>query len=342
MPESNWRAYLGLCLLALAFGWIEAAVVVYLREIYLHAPLFPLLSLPARLARVEVVREACTLVVLGVAASLTDRRWVVRIAAFLLMFGIWDLTYYGVLRLVLGWPDSLTTWDILFLIPVPWVAPVWAPAAVAGVFVVAGSYMFWTESRPRQYRWTDVAILLASALIVVAAFLAHWKVVIDQQVPQNFPAWLFWAGVLPGTLWFVRVERRGVGGSRAALPRAVRSVSVSSPATADDTVISEYAASKRRLDRLLEEAAELGERLQRLGHGLSAHPARMVIASPHQLIDHPDEWDVVTLQSLPTIGTLITVTDDIRDTAHRVEDLRERLILMGRSDVIEQPDGFFH
>jgi len=331
MSESHRRAYLLLWLMALAFGWMEAAVVVYLREIYLREAnyvadrLFPLVSLPARLTGVEVVREACTLVVLAVVAWLTNRRWAVRTGAFLLLFGIWDLTYYGVLRFVLGWPESLMTWDILFLIPLPWVAPVWAPATVASVFMVCGSYLFWTPSRPRQYRWTDVALLLGSALIVVVAFLGEWKVVVNQQVPQSFPAGLFWAGVLLGTLWFVRVERREVHGSNAAPSRAETAVPGLPRGTKADAMISEYAASRGRLDGLLEQAAKLGGRLQRLGQELS---------------EHPDECAVV--QSLPTTGTLIALTDDIRDTARRVEDLRERLILLGRSDVIEQPDGFFH
>ncbi len=45
------------------------------------------------------------------------------------------------LKLLLGWPESLFTWDILFLIPVPWVGPVLAPVLVSltmiGVAVLA-------------------------------------------------------------------------------------------------------------------------------------------------------------------------------------------------------------
>lgn len=354
MPETKRRAYVALWVLALALGWIEAAVLVYLRDIYLHEVTsatatvgFPLVSLPARLVGVEVIREACTLVVLGVVAWLADRRPAVRTGTFLLLFGVWDLTYYGVLKLVLGWPDSLTAWDILFLIPLPWVAPVWAPATVAVVFVVAGSYLFWTPDRPRLYRRMDVAVLFASAAMVLAAFLVEWKVVVDKQVPQSFPVWLFWGGVLGGTLWFVRVERRGAG--RPTAPpwlhvriRPDRSLGTGArPEPTVDAVISDYSASRQRLARLLDEAADVGERLERLGHGLSAHPARMVIESERRVIDRPDELDVVIVHSLPEIGSVITLTDEIRDTARHVEELRERLILIGRPDVVEQPDAFF-
>ena len=212
-------AYVSLWILALAFGWIEASVVVYLREIYLREASLQgaasytsfqlsLVSLPGHLVAVEMVREACTLLVLGATAWLTGRRYADRVGAFLLTFGIWDLTYYLDLRLVLGWPDSLSTWDILFLIPLPWVAPVWAPATIAVVFVVTGSYLFWTSERQRVYRPADLAILAASVVLTIAAFLTEWRAVADHRVPEQFPVWLYWAGVVVGTAWFVRVERR--------------------------------------------------------------------------------------------------------------------------------------
>lgn len=213
-PARRARAtYLSLVLFAVAFGWIEGSVVVYLRELYFHnagpnAPLFPVVFLSDRLARVEVVREFCTMVLLAVVGWLASGRWAARIGSFLLLFGIWDLTYYGVLKLVLDWPTSLSTWDILFLIPRPWIAPIWAPASVATVFVGIGSYLFWTGDRLRAYRPTDAAVLFASAFTIVASFLADWKTAAEQQIPQHFHGWLFWAGGVLGIVWFVRVERR--------------------------------------------------------------------------------------------------------------------------------------
>ena len=183
MANQERRArYGGIWVLALVFGWIEASVVVYLREISvreaaLHATTYlpnlqiTLASLPDRLVALEMTREACTLVLLAAAGWLAGRRPADRIGAFVAAFGIWDLTYYAVLRLVSGWPDSISTWDILFLIPSPWVAPVWAPVTVATLLVLAGSYLFWTADHERRYRWTDVGVLLTSACLTVAAFL---------------------------------------------------------------------------------------------------------------------------------------------------------------------------
>jgi hypothetical protein len=219
--EERRAAYGCICILALAFGWIEASVVLYLREISaresaLHAatylPNLPvaLASLPGHLVALEMAREACTLVLLGAVGWLAGGRLADRIGAFVAAFGMWDLTYYAVLRLVSGWPDSISTWDILFLIPSPWVAPVWAPITVATLLVLGGSYLFWTADHERRYRWMDIGVLLVSACLTVAAFLVRSTVVIDHRVPETFPIWLFWSGVALGTVWFVGVERRAV------------------------------------------------------------------------------------------------------------------------------------
>lgn len=215
-------AYASLCVLALAFGWTEASVVVYLREIDVQMVAregtrgiaglqVSLVALPAQLVAVEVAREAATMFLLGAVGWLAGRRLADRVGAFLLTFGIWDLTYYAVLRLILGWPDSLRSWDILFLIPLPWVAPVWAPGSIAAFFVAAGSYLFWSSERARRYRWQDAGVLAASVLITIASFLVEWRAAVDQRVPERFPAWLFATGVILGAGWFVRVERRGRG-----------------------------------------------------------------------------------------------------------------------------------
>ena len=211
--QERRSAYASLWVLALAFGWIEASVVVYLREIYvrevsLHGPnalaglQITLVSLPSHLVGMEMAREAGTILLLGAVAWLAGRRPADRVGSFLLAFGIWDLTYYAALKLVLGWPDSLSAWDILFVIPLPWVAPVWAPAIIATFFVAAGSYLFWTSEHERRYRRPDIGVLIAAALLTIAAFLVESSAAFDHRVPDRFPVWLFWAGLVLGTAWF--------------------------------------------------------------------------------------------------------------------------------------------
>jgi hypothetical protein len=64
-------------------------------------------------------------------------------------------------------------------------------------------------------------VLFASACAVVAAFLGDWRIAAGQQVPQRFHAWLFWAGVVAGSIWFVRVER-GIAASTSRTRHVMR------------------------------------------------------------------------------------------------------------------------
>jgi hypothetical protein len=371
--QERRAAYASLWVLALAFGWIEASVVVYLREASLQAAtdvadfqVFQGLpaSLPPHLVAMEMAREACTILLLWAVAWLAGRRSADRAGAFLLSFGIWDLTYYATLKLVTEWPDSLRAWDILFLIPLPWVGPVWAPVAVSAVFVVAGSHLFWTSDRERRYRWPDVGVLLASVLLTIAAFLFDWRAAADHRLPERFPVWLFWAGVLVGIAWFVRVERCVARKSDRRRPWVGMRVETIVPehsnapaepsgaATVDDAasrkqadlgrLIWEQAEAKRRLDVLVNEAGELAERFERLAHGLSAHPRRMLIGPLDRSTEHPTQWDVLPSDPLPRIENVVTLIRSIREASAKVDELRERLILSGRADVVQQPDHFFH
>lgn len=130
---------------AVAFGFVEAAVVVYLRA---AIELFPgrdgvlddplaLQEIPQHLLQIEVLREVATIVMLTSVALLGARRAPQRWAMFLFVFALWDLAYYAGLRAATGWPPSLLSDDILFLIPVPWIADVWYPLLVSSLTVLA-------------------------------------------------------------------------------------------------------------------------------------------------------------------------------------------------------------
>ena len=139
---------------AIAFGMVEGAVVTYLRRLSypgaaLDGPIFPLrIATPAVLAT-EVVREAATLVMLGAVAMLAERRPERRFAAFALCFGLWDLSYYAFLKAAIGWPHGPLEWDILFLIPGPWAAPVLAPVLVSAA-IIAGALLILVRADETQ------------------------------------------------------------------------------------------------------------------------------------------------------------------------------------------------
>ncbi len=151
----NWRQLIIITIFAAGFGFVEAAVVVYLRaavgllpgytgtlsELQHVSPGYEqatsLSQFPQSLLTIEMYREAATMVMLvGVAllaGSKTSSRW----AAFLWIFALWDIAYYAGLWVTVRWPASLMDLDVLFLIPVPWVAQVWFPLLVSTLTVLA-------------------------------------------------------------------------------------------------------------------------------------------------------------------------------------------------------------
>jgi hypothetical protein len=126
---------------AMAMAWVESAVVYYLRtmvdriEPYQPDPL-PLMG---TLGVVELVREAATMIMLVTAGLLAGSTWRTRLGYSTIAFGVWDIFYYVFLRVMCGWPHSLADWDILFLLPLPWWGPVWAPVAIAILLIVWGT-----------------------------------------------------------------------------------------------------------------------------------------------------------------------------------------------------------
>lgn len=196
---------------AVAMGLLEAIVVVYLRELFYPRGFdFPIVLIEGRTAVAELVREATTLVMLLAVAVLAGRDRLDRFFVFGLLFGVWDLVYYAGLWLFLGWPPSLMTWDILFLIPVPWLSPVIYPVVISSL-LVAGFVVHerlrraGRTLRPSRAEWT---VAVAGGLTVVVSLCWHWRIVAEGGVPTEFPTTLFSAGTVLGLLPLARAARR--------------------------------------------------------------------------------------------------------------------------------------
>jgi putative redox protein len=207
------RRLLWLALYAVAMGWLESAVVVDLRAIFYPGGFaFPLVPLPPAMAIVEVTREAATLaMILAVAAIAAAGAWDAFLN-FAFVFGVWDLAYYAGLRLTLRWPPSLTTPDILFLIPVPWVGPVLAPVVVS-LLLVAGSVVLLRLPVPRdaagaRLRPLERGAAVAGAVIVVLSFTIDWRVAAAGGAAPSYRWWLFVLGVSLGCAGFATVVAR--------------------------------------------------------------------------------------------------------------------------------------
>ena len=184
-----------------AFGYIEAAVVIYLRRIYYPVGFaFPVVLIDANIAVIELVREAVTLLFMWAVAALTYRTLQCRIAVYMILFGVWDIFYYLFLKVFLSWPESIFTWDILFLLPLPWVGPVWAPVLVSMGLIYAGIVILYRhEKGPPMLLGRGFWILeVIAGVVIVLSFLIPGQVVLKETVPTYFPWYLFWAGYLTG------------------------------------------------------------------------------------------------------------------------------------------------
>jgi hypothetical protein len=193
-----------------AMAYVESAVVVYLRAIYYPQGFaFPLAPLPPGMVAIEIGREAATLVMLlGVAMLAGMQRWE-RFLAFCVSFGVWDLFYYVWLWLLIGWPPSLFTWDVLFLIPVPWTGPVLAPVIVSVLLVVGGLLLWRKGARGEPVRFPIPLRILAltGALLVLGSFVLDFRLVLRQMEPPPFRWGLFGLGVSLGVVALVLAVR---------------------------------------------------------------------------------------------------------------------------------------
>jgi hypothetical protein len=197
---------------SIAFGYIEAAVVVYLREIFYPDGFgFPLSistidSVSRRLLLTEVGREAATLVLILTGAWLFGRNLRQRVAYFMTIFAVWDIFYYLWLKVLLNWPASIMDWDILFLIPVPWAGPVLAPVLVSVVMLVFAVVILYRDCREKPIKVTlyDWLAISVSAVIVIVSFCIPGPHTDRQDYASYFYWPLFSAGMLFAVLIFAK------------------------------------------------------------------------------------------------------------------------------------------
>jgi hypothetical protein len=179
-------------------AYVESAVVVYLRAIYYpHGFDFPLVVMPPGMMAIEVGREAATLIMLLAIAMVAGvDRWE-RFLAFCLSFGVWDLFYYAWLWIFVRWPPSLLTWDVLFLIPVPWIAPVLAPMLVSVVLVGASVLLLRLKAHGVRLGFSASLWTLAvtGGLLVLDSFMLDYTSVLRQMMPPPFHWGVFALGL---------------------------------------------------------------------------------------------------------------------------------------------------
>ncbi len=186
---------------ALAMAYVESAVVVYLQtalggQVGVLFPLRPAAGASARIA-IEAGREAATLVMIAAVGALAGRSPLERLAWGAVVFGVWDIAYYGWLWVFSGWPSSPAALDVLFLLPVPWVGPVWSPVAVsvalAGVGLIVARRLRRGEALPLGRRHWLAGV--GGGLLVVLSWTLGVGQLLDAGYPGPYPWPVFALGM---------------------------------------------------------------------------------------------------------------------------------------------------
>lgn len=201
---------------SVAFAYIEAAVVVYLRVIFHPEGFsFPLTNFGTdprwnRLLLTEIGRELATLVLILSAVHLFANTRRQRFAIFLAIFAMWDILFYLWLKVLIDWPASIMDWDVLFLIPVTWAGPVLAPLLVSATLIAFAVIILSRDftGRPLDPTRTESIGFILCAIIVVASFCVAGLHMIEPNFESYFSWPLFGLGCIGAIALFLRVLMR--------------------------------------------------------------------------------------------------------------------------------------
>jgi hypothetical protein len=211
------RKILWIFVFCVAMALVEAAIVVYLRALYYPEGFaFPLKMMTLRHIIIELGREAATIFMLVAVAAISGRWFWEKFAYFIVCFGVWDIFYYVWLKVILGWPSSLFDWDILYLIPLPWIGPVIAPASIAALMIIIGLLMIGLYNsgyafRPSRLTW---ALTIGGTLIILYSFMGDTGAGLHQEMPMPYRYYLLIAGEILYIVAFVLAWRNTVHQSR--------------------------------------------------------------------------------------------------------------------------------
>lgn len=211
------------CLLSvysIAMALLEAAVVIYMRRLYYPEnplELFPLAFLNQYDPALELGREVATIAMILAVAFLAKQRSITRyFAAFVFVFGVWDLFYYVWLKVLIDWPQSWLEWDVLFLIPSVWLGPWICPAAIAALFTAWGS---WTLLSEREIRFEaySVSVFSLGAVLGLVSFMqpaqGYSQTELSEYMPGGYWWWLFGISYVLMAMGFAMTSPRFRSGS---------------------------------------------------------------------------------------------------------------------------------
>lgn len=219
MNYSVKKTLIWVTIFSIAMGMLESAVVIYLRELYYPNGFdFPLTPMNGIVALTEILREAATLVMLLSVGILQGRTNTEKFAYFIYSFAVWDLFYYVFLKVLIKWPESFFTWDILFLLPTTWVGPVFTPVLLSVAMIcLALAIVYFTSNHEKcMISTAEWGLFIGGSLVCIVAFTFEYVGFLLQEfsfieaftpseslmnyaigfVPESFPWGIFILGFL--------------------------------------------------------------------------------------------------------------------------------------------------
>jgi len=218
MSKGIIKTIIRVSIFSIAMAFMESAVVVYLRALYYPDGFtFPLRIIDSTIAVTEFFREIATIIMLAVIGIIAGRKRIEKFAFFIYCFAIWDIFYYVFLKIILNWPESFFTWDILFMVPVTWVGPMLAPVINSVTMIIlAACIIFFMEKNAKasvgKLSWT---LLTAGSLVIIFSYTQEYVQFMLQRfsfgemlgagnkevlkyactfIPQHFNWWVFGTG----------------------------------------------------------------------------------------------------------------------------------------------------
>ncbi len=173
-------------IIACAMAYLEGVVMCFACLLYFPGGFtFPLTIVPAGMRTAELLRETATIVIFASVAILAGRNRWERTGWFFFAFGIWDIGFYLARKILSNWPSDLFAWDLLFLVPVVWVAPVIAPllnACALSLFGLLLTRISVTHMNGRR-KYCFIILFITGAFFSVAAYTFEYLRFIVTRIP---------------------------------------------------------------------------------------------------------------------------------------------------------------
>ncbi len=191
MKKESLNKIIIVTIFAIAMAFLESAVVVYLRKLFYPQGFnFPLKGfIEPTILGIEWIREFATIIMLITIGLLAGKKVYEKFAYFIYAFAVWDIFYYVFLKLLLNWPHSLLTWDLLFLIPWPWAGPVLAPILCSILMIITSILIINLEDSNINIKMNakELSMVILGILLVLFTWLYDYgKIIIVENFLEDF------------------------------------------------------------------------------------------------------------------------------------------------------------